>query len=136
MLAAAVTRHPQLRLVDWDEIAAPHYGWFQSDGVHLLPAGGVAMAHLVHGEVAETLSPLRAVTTSLPPLRRHRPYYAALRFAGGTAPYALRVVSGAFPRGVHLRPDGRLTGTPQRDGRLHFQLRVTDADGVDTLVQY
>jgi hypothetical protein len=38
----------QLTLVDWNAYSRSHPGWFDSDGVHLSPAGGDAMAALVH----------------------------------------------------------------------------------------
>lgn len=135
-LVDAVTRHPQLYLADWDALAARHRDWFQDDGVHLTAQGGIAMAHLAHGAVTETLDPLRAVTTSLPPVRQGRRYAAALRFAGGTPPYRVELVAGRLRRGLTLHAEGRITGVARGVGRLRFQVRVTDADGIDTLVQY
>jgi len=39
---------PQLTVVDWNAYSRSHPDWFDSDGVHLTPAGGEAMATLVH----------------------------------------------------------------------------------------
>jgi len=38
----------QLTLVDWNAYSRSHPAWFDSDGVHLTPAGAQAMATLVH----------------------------------------------------------------------------------------
>lgn len=38
----------QLTLVDWNMYSRSHPNWFDADGVHLTPAGGQAMATLVH----------------------------------------------------------------------------------------
>ena len=136
ILADALPRHPELRLADWDGLSAPHPEWFQNDGLHLLPQGGLAMAHLVHGDITEIVAPLRAVGTRLPPAHRARRYAARLRAAGGTPPYRFRIVAGRLGAGLSLHADGRITGTPRRTGRPRFQAEVRDADDVRTLVQY
>jgi len=60
-LAAAARRHPEVRLVDWNRYSRSHPEWFQSDGLHLLPAGGVALATFLHAAILKALSvPLRS----------------------------------------------------------------------------
>ena len=46
-LVAATARHPSLTLLDWDAAGATHPEWFYSDGIHLTPAGALALADLI-----------------------------------------------------------------------------------------
>lgn len=134
LLAAATARWPQLQLVNWDAWSYGHAGdWFQDDLVHLQTAGGVAMAHLIHGSVVHLFSPLRIVTARLPALRRGHAYSAALQPAGGTPPYRFRVAAGAPPRGLHLLASGRIYGVPRTRAGLRFSVQVTDGDGMSTV---
>lgn len=136
LLADAGKRWPQLELVDWDRWAYGHAAdWFQDDGTHLLDAGGVAMAHLIHGSVVHLFSPLRELPARLPPLRRGKPYAARLQAAGGTPPYRFRVAAGAPPRGIHLLADGRIYGAPRTSAALRFRVRLTDADGMSVVTR-
>jgi hypothetical protein len=136
LLDAAAKRWPQLDLVNWDRWAYGHAAdWFQDDGTHLLDAGGVAMAHLIHGSVVNLFSPLRDSPATLPPLRRGHPYTASLEPAGGTPPYRFRVVAGAPPRGIHLLADGRIYGEPRSNAALRFTVRLTDADGMSVVTR-
>jgi hypothetical protein len=132
-LYAALSRWPQLQLVDWNHYSANHPEWFQTDFVHLLDAGGVAMARLVHGSLMEAIDPLQLQFPTLPTLRFGRSYDAQLSAIGGTEPYSWRVVSGRPPRGIHLTTDGRLTGRPWGSRPRDFVVSVTDADGVSAV---
>ena len=133
-LEQATTTWPQLELVDWNAAAQGHEtDWFQNDFIHLTPAGGVAMAHLVHGAVMAHIHPLRVASGPLR-LQFGRGYSLRLRAVGGTPPYRWRVESGTPPRGFHLLANGRvnvrLTGGPHAT----FTLSVVDADGVTATV--
>jgi hypothetical protein len=131
VLASASARHPELTIVDWNGYAQSKYGWFQSDGIHLTADGGVGLATLLHAAVWKaTDPPLVTSTPSLPPARVDQPYVARLRVGGGRPPYAWRAPSGPLPRGLHLRPDGRIDGTPKRAGRTSVAVAATDAAGV------
>ena len=129
VLEAATARWPQLELVDWNTAAANRWGWFQSDGVHLLEPGGIAMAHLVHAAVMRLVDPLH-VAAPPPILRGGHRYSLRLRAAGGTPPYRWHVASGRPPRGFHLLASGRLTADLPRSAHASVTLAVTDADGV------
>lgn len=134
ILAAAVPRWPQLQLVNWDAWAYGHSSdWFQDDLVHLKDAGGVAMAHLIHGSVVHLFDPLRVLPLTLPRLHRGVAFAARLTPGGGTPPYRFRVASGAPPAGIHLLADGRLYGEPRTRRALHFSVRLTDADGMSVV---
>ena len=126
VLRSEAKQWPMLDLVDWDGVSAPHPEWFQSDGVHLLPAGGVAMAHLIHAAIFRLVDPLQVVTPLH--LREGRDYSLRLRARGGTAPYTWRIESGRPPQGFHLRADGTVVARPR--AHASFRVLVTDADGV------
>jgi hypothetical protein len=128
MLLQATARWPQLELVDWDKAAAGNYSWFQNDGVHLVDAGGLAMAHLVHAAVMQIVDPLRVVGT-LPHLRAGHAYTLHLHAAGGASPYRWSVSHGRPPLGFHLRANGSVVASPVRGPHTTFTVVVTDADG-------
>jgi hypothetical protein len=136
VLVAAAQRYPQLSVVDWNAAAAGHPEWFQTDGIHLVYSGAVAMATLLHdallgvgGIVPPPDPPLVLPATPLPAARAGRPYAARLVANGGTAPYHWQVTSGPLPKGLRLLANGRITGIPKRPGRSRFTFRVLDANG-------
>lgn len=129
-LTQAAVRYPQLELVDWDSYSFGHASWFQNDFVHLTIAGGVAMAHLVHGRIVALYAPLRLQVPALPQLRPGRMYRTRLRATGGTAPYRWSVAGGRPPRGLRLLANGVLYGKPAGSTSMDFLARVVDADGV------
>jgi putative Ig domain-containing protein len=129
-LGAALARWPQLRLVDWNAVSADHPEWFQNDFVHLVDAGGAAMARLVHGSLMEEVDPLKVDPLTVPALRYGRVLNARLDAQGGTPPYRWRVASGRPPRGIHLATNGQLSGRPWGPGPRDFTVSVTDADGL------
>lgn len=136
LLGDALQRWPQLQLVNWDAWAYGHAAdWFQDDLTHLKVAGGIAMAHLIHGSVVHLFAPLRELPAALPSPRRGHPYAALLHAAGGTPPYRFRVAAGAPPRGIHLLADGRIYGEPRSRAALQFTVRLTDADGMSVVTR-
>jgi hypothetical protein len=133
LLEQATARWPQLELVDWNAASANHPLWFQTDGIHLTPEGGLAMAHLTHAAVMRVVDPLRVRSTPLQ-LQVGRPYTMKLRAQGGTPAYRWRVASGRPPRGFHLLADGTLTTNGAR-ARAPITLAVTDSDGATASLQ-
>jgi hypothetical protein len=136
IIHAAAERHAEMTIVDWNLYSRSHPDWFQPDGLHLTDVGAIAMATLVHrsldelGLVAAPPVPALAIVTKmLPTARVGRPYVARLIASGGKLPIAWIRVAGTIPRGLHLRRDGRLIGTPRVAGRRTPTLRVTDARG-------
>src|SRR5205085_12173880 len=57
VLFAAAKQHPELHVLDWNAYSAPHPDWYQTDSIHLVPAGGVAIAGWLRQAIADTLSP-------------------------------------------------------------------------------
>jgi len=70
--------------------------------------------------------PLRIDRQTLPPATRNLPYAHAIPVAGGTPPYAMRIVEGRLPAGLVLA-QGSVSGTARVQGYYPFILTVTDA---------
>ncbi len=134
VLTLVAAEHPQVSLLDWNTYADGHNDWFQTDLIHLTTNGGVGLATFIHAAVWKALAPpLVAVARPLPPARVGRPYSAQVRVTGGRPPYTWRSLTGPLPRGLHLRPNGRIDGTPLRPGQGQFMLRATDSENVTAL---
>jgi hypothetical protein len=56
------------------------------------------------------------------------PYSETLTVTGGTTPYTFSK-KGALPPGLHLSPDGVLSGTPNQAGNFSFTALASDAQG-------
>jgi hypothetical protein len=134
MLEDAQARWPELELVDWNAASEGNPSWFQTDGIHLTPEGGLAMAHLAHAAVMEVVDPLRVRPTPLR-LQAGRAYIVKLQARGGAPPYRWRVAAGRPPRGFHLLADGTLLTTGATRARASLMLAVTDADGSRVTLQ-
>lgn len=130
-LVAVARRHPEVTIVDWNMYSRSHPEWFQSDGLHLLPEGGVALAQFLHEAIMKAVRPppLQLTTSVLPVAQIGRPYSTRLAASGGRPPYRWRLVAGSLPRGLRLFPDGRISGLVARPARAVVELGVVDADG-------
>jgi hypothetical protein len=130
VLDAAAKRHPEMTVIDWNDVASNHWSWFQGDSIHLLYDGAMAMASLFHTALIRALAgPLVVATRSLPSARVGHPYAAHLVARGGIAPYTWRMVGGPLPRGLTLRPGGLITGSARRNALVHVGVQATDATG-------
>ncbi|HVC85866.1 MAG TPA: hypothetical protein VNC40_00420 [Gaiellaceae bacterium] len=129
MLVSAATRYPQVTLVDWNRYSRSHPEWFQNDGEHLVDAGGVAMATLVHKALERALEPPAAVDSRLPVGHVERHYAAHLAVQGGKAPFRWRLAAGALPSGLRLKADGWIVGVPKRSAHASLKFVTTDAIG-------
>ena len=137
ILEAAARQHPELNVLDWNSYSAGHPEWYQNDFIHLVPAGGVAIATWIHQAIIAALSPPPAPTE--PALvvpaqnivaRVGVRFDRRLRAGGGTAPlhWATRFAS-LHRAGLHLLAGGVLTGKPRHPGTFVLPLQVTDAHG-------
>jgi hypothetical protein len=70
--------------------------------------------------------PLRVKRQVLAPATRNLPYAQAVPVAGGTPPYAIRIVEGRLPAGLVLAR-GSIVGTARVQGYYPFVVAVTDA---------
>ena len=69
---------------------------------------------------------LRVDRTIMPPATRNLPYAQAIPVAGGTPPYAIRIVEGRLPAGLVVS-GGSIAGTARVQGYYPFAIAVTDA---------
>jgi hypothetical protein len=73
-------------------------------------------------------APLTMATTTLPDGAASVPYSAILSGAGGTAPFAWSISSGALPPGLSIDVGtGAISGTPTTLGTFNFTVRLGDA---------
>ncbi|MFO7693343.1 MAG: putative Ig domain-containing protein [Vicinamibacterales bacterium] len=93
----------------------------------LVPAAGPPpAAQPAPGPVREAgPGPLRIARQILPPATRNLPYAQAIPIAGGTPPYAVRIVEGRLPAGLVLA-QGSVAGTARVQGYYPFVVAVTD----------
>jgi hypothetical protein len=130
VLHAAARRHPELTIIDWDGYSRAHWSWFQSDNLHLVYGGAVAMATLFHRAIDEVVNPVVINAAPLPVARVGDRYAAHLTASGGVPPYSWRIVRGSLPKGLHLRPNGSIDGRALRGARLSIVVQATDSEGL------
>ena len=144
VLASAAQHHHELRVLDWNRFSSPHPEWFQTDSIHLMPEGGVAIATWIHQAIADTLSP-PPPPPAAPPARPAKlavpthqsmlgrvgvPFDRHLRTGTGTAPLRWRTTSVSLRKaGLHLSAGGELRGTPSHAGTFALPLQVSDGGG-------
>ncbi len=140
ILDAAAAKHPELRVLDWNSYSANHPEWFQTDFIHLRPAGGLAIAAWIHQAILDTLSPPTPPPPPPPPplvvptqsIVAHVDVRVRQRLhaRGGTAPLRWSTADASLRRaGLHLLSNGEVTGRPTHAGTLAVPLAVTDATG-------
>ncbi|MBD9392722.1 putative Ig domain-containing protein [Acidovorax sp. ACV01] len=74
------------------------------------------------------------VITPPPGLVVNTPYSGQIQVTGGTGPYTFVINSGALPPGMSLSASGMLTGTPTTLGNYILVIRVTDANGLSSVI--
>jgi hypothetical protein len=145
VLAAAALHHPELRVLDWNAYSSPHPEWYQTDYIHLVPAGGVAIAAFIHQAVLDALAPPAApqakkATSQLPALvikgkrklvgRVGTTFGARLTASGGIGRLRWLTTGRALRRAkLHLLAGGVLRGRPSRPGTHWLNLEVVDSKG-------
>ena len=123
VLIEEMTAHPQLSLVDWDAYSEGHPDWFQTDNLHLMPAGGAGMATLVHGTLASPLT--LSVQATSPAGMSGVAYRAGL---AGPSGGSWRLLSGSLPPGLRLAAGGAISGRPTQAGTFAAELLFRSAD--------
>ena len=81
--------------------------------------------------VATDLVPKISTPSALPDTPRGARLDLALAASPGNGRLAWSLADGALPPGVSLSPEGRLSGSPAREGSYEFTLRVNDEDAHD-----
>lgn len=82
--------------------------------------------------ISHPVPALTVTTTRLAAGTTRRAYSQTLAANGGRPPYTWSVASGSLPRGLSLRANGVIAGTPATAGTYHFTVRVTDHNGTRT----
>jgi hypothetical protein len=130
VLDTAASKHPELTIIDWNGYAGDHWSWFQGDSIHLVHDGAMAMAALFHAALERVIDPLTISTAALPVARAGKPYAARFVPHGGAGPYSWRIVAGALPKDLRLRPDGSIDGVARHDRNVRIVVQVTDSRGL------
>jgi hypothetical protein len=142
VLRAAAKRHQEMRVLDWNRLSAGHPEWYQTDWIHLVPAGGLAIATWIHQAIAQALAPTPAgkapVKRVMFARTRHEKLRARvgvrfdrrLRAGAGTAPLRWRTSGLGLRRArLHLSSGGEITGTPSHAGTFTIPFVVTNGRG-------
>jgi hypothetical protein len=144
VLAAAARHHPELRVLDWNAYSAHHPEWYQTDFIHLVPAGGVAIATWLHQAILDALAPAPPAPPQPAPKRSTlvvkgtRNLLARvggrvdrrLRAAGGVGALHWSTVGRSLRHAkLHLLAHGELRGRPTHPGKYQLHLEVADATG-------
>lgn len=140
VLAAAARAHPDLRVLDWNAYSASHREWYQTDSIHLVPAGGVAIAGWLHAAILAALAPPTPPAAPARALAAKKGQTVVVR-AGARVDRRLRAVGGVAPlhwlttgralrhARLHLLARGILRGRPTRPGIYRVRVEVVDATG-------
>jgi hypothetical protein len=135
VLFAAAKQHRELHVLDWNGFSSSHPEWYQTDSIHLMPAGGLAIAGWIRQAIADTILPPPPPTLVVPALQKLRGRVGVrldrrLRAGTATTPLRWRTSSRALRRvRLHLSATGELSGTPSRAGTFALPLEVTDDGG-------
>src|SRR5438067_9582700 len=120
-LATVASHYGQMSIVDWNSASHEQSSWFQTDGIHLVYPGALALAGLLNQAMVQATGPpppLLPLAAPLPAALVGRPYTTHLATGSGTAPFRWRSMSGPLPRGLRLLADGTITGVPRRPARV------------------
>jgi len=146
VLAAAAQHHPELRVLDWNAYSSGHPEWYQTDYIHLVPAGGVAIATWIHQAILDALAPAPPPQPQPKQPPRHstlvvkgkrtllarvgRRVDRRLQAAGGVGQLRWSTVGRSLRHAkLHLLAHGELRGRPTRAGTYGLHLEVTDTTG-------
>ena len=143
VLAAAALHHPELRVLDWNAYSSPHPEWYQTDYIHLVPAGGLAIAAYIHQAILDALAApsAPAPTQSKQPAlvvkgkrtfvgRVGRTFGVKLKASGGVGRLRWLTTDRTLRRAkLHLLARGVLRGRPSRPGTHWLNLEVEDSKG-------
>ncbi|HEY1514515.1 MAG TPA: hypothetical protein VGF66_12265 [Gaiellaceae bacterium] len=144
VLAAAALHYPELRVLDWNAYSSAHPEWYQTDYIHLVPAGGVAIAAYIHQAILEALAPPQPQTAQ-PKLvvngrrtivgRVGKRIDRTLRATGGVGQLRWLASGRALRQAkLHLLARGVLRGRPSRPGTHWLNLEVVDSRGATARV--
>jgi hypothetical protein len=143
VLAAAALHHPELTVLDWNAYSSPHPDWYQNDFIHLMPAGGLAIAGFINQAIQNALNPAAAPPV---PQAKQQPlvvkvnhafvsrvgkkFDRRLKASGGVGQLRWLTTGRALRQAkLHLLAGGVLRGRPSRAGTHMLNLEVMDSKG-------
>lgn len=85
---------------------------------------------------AEAQCTLTNVTESLPAFFIGQPANFQIEVCCGTAPYTFQIIDGALPEGLHMNPNGKITGKPRAEADQTVLILITDSAGCSLGVTY
>jgi hypothetical protein len=146
VLRAAALHHPELRVLDWNAYSSPHPEWYQTDDIHLVPAGGVAIAGFIHQAILDALAPPAAApqpqsqsqkrTSLVVKVKRAfvgrvgKRFDHRLKASGGVGQLRWLTTGRTLRQAkLHLLARGVLRGRPSRPGTHWLNLEVVDSKG-------
>lgn len=140
VLAAAALHHPELTVLDWNAYSSAHPEWYQTDYIHLVPAGGVAIATFINQAIQNALNPPAVAPAAQPALvvkvkrtfvsRVGKKFDRRLRASGGVGQLRWLATGRALRQAkLHLLAGGVLRGRPSRVGTHMLRLEVMDSKG-------
>ncbi len=121
--------HPQLTLADWNGYSAAHPDWFQNDHLHLMPAGGLGMATLLHGALTSPLS-FGSDQFALPKATAGKRFSAPLEAPATGGPVTWSIGGGNLPPGLALQPNGVVSGIPRQAGSFRVDALAETANAL------
>lgn len=83
---------------------------------------------------AQSTCTLTYLTESLPGFVVGQPANFQLEACCGTEPYHFTIVGGTLPAGLHMNPNGKITGVPREEADVTVFVQLSDAAGC-TLTQ-
>ena len=140
VLTAAAARHPELRVLDWNAYSSPHPECYQTDYIHLVPAGGLAIAAFIHQAILDALAPPAAAPPKPPAFvvsgkrvfvgRVGTAFGVKLKASGGVGRLRWLATGRTLRRArLHLLARGVLRGRPTRPGTHWLNLEAVDSRG-------
>ena len=85
---------------------------------------------------AEAQCTLTTVTESLPGFFIGEPANFDIEVCCGTEPYRFEIIEGTLPAGLHLNPNGKITGKPREEADVTVLVLITDSAGCSLGVTY
>ena len=143
VLAAAALHHPELTVLDWNAYSSAHPEWYQTDYIHLVPAGGVAIASFINQAIQTALNP--PAVAPAPQVKQAalvvkvkrafvsrvgKKFDRRLKASGGVGQLRWLTTGRALRQAkLHLLAGGVLRGRPSRVGTHMLNLEVMDSRG-------
>ena len=74
-------------------------------------------------------------TSMLAAAKTGTPFEQTIKARGGKPPYAF-LVQGMLPKGITLDKDGKISGTPEREGKFNIKVKLVDSEKTEVVQPY